>query len=252
VLTRPDTIITAFPERWCAGPNSLLDQILLHPTTSSLQDALFRIVRECVGFVDEPCNAGLDDNWYSIFEQSIADQANKETVCYKKFEDMLEMHRAGEKIEETTWDVLEEMAELRIIKDIRDELHMIKRVISEQQDVVQDLYSGKHDMQKTLNMSKISKMDGDQLLDSVQLRLDKVDKLEREALMVEQRVSQSTCSEPSNGDSSMISWISSRSRAISRKHATQSDWRTRLSSERSRASSSRKCSSSSLSLLSYS
>jgi len=69
-----DTIITAFPERWNIGPNSLLDQILLHPTTTSLEDALFRIVRETVGFVDEPCNAGLDENWYSIFEQSIADQ----------------------------------------------------------------------------------------------------------------------------------------------------------------------------------
>jgi hypothetical protein len=76
-----DTIISAFPDRWCIGPNSLLDQMLLHPTTASLQDALFRIVRETVGFVDEPCNAGLDENWYSIFEQSIADQVWMHNAC---------------------------------------------------------------------------------------------------------------------------------------------------------------------------
>ena len=172
--------------------NSLLDQILLHPTTSSLQDALFRIVRECVGFVDEPCNAGLDENWYTIFEQSIADQANNETVCYKLFEDMLESHRGKEKIEDTKWDVLKEMAHLRIIKDIRDELHMIKRVISEQEDVVQALYGGKPEKRKSSSTSKITSMDEDQLRDGMQLRLQKVDKLEREALMVEQRVSIAT------------------------------------------------------------
>jgi hypothetical protein len=162
---------------------------LLHPTTSSLQDALFRIVRECVGFVDEPCNAGLDENWYTIFEQSIADQANNETTCYKLFEDMLESHRSKDKIEDTTWDVLREMAHLRIIKDIRDELHMIKRVISEQKDVVQALYGGRSEKRKSSSTSKITLMDEDQLLEGMQLRVQKVDKLEREALMVEARVS---------------------------------------------------------------
>lgn len=104
----------------------------------------------------------------------------------------MESHGSEDKMEDATWDVRKEMAHLRIIKDIRDELHMIKRVISEQQDVVQALYGGKPEKRKSSSTSKISLMDEDQLLDSVHLRLQKVDKLEREALMVEQRVSIAT------------------------------------------------------------
>jgi hypothetical protein len=104
----------------------------------------------------------------------------------------MDTHGSADKIEDTAWDVVNEMAHLRIIKDIRDELHMIKRVLSEQEDVLQALYGGKPEKRKRSSTSKITLMDEDQLLDSAHLRLQKVDKLEREALMVEQRVSIAT------------------------------------------------------------
>jgi Mg2+ and Co2+ transporter CorA len=147
-------------------------------------------------------------------------QANNETLCYRKFEDMMESHGTEDQIEDDAWDVLNEMAHLRIIKDIRDELHMIKRVISEQEDVVQTLY-GKPEKRKSSPNSKVTAQEEMQLLESMQLRLRKVDKLEREALMVEQRVStvqgtpeaEGVVQEPADGRSSRTCWISSRSRA---------------------------------------
>jgi Mg2+ and Co2+ transporter CorA len=99
----------------------------------------------------------------------------------------MDAHNADDKIEDKAWDVLKEMAHLRIIKDIRDELHMIKRVFSEQEDVLEALYA-KADPKRSTN-SKVPYAEERQLLDSVNLRLQRVDKLEREALMVEQRVS---------------------------------------------------------------
>jgi hypothetical protein len=104
----------------------------------------------------------------------------------------MESHGTEGQIEDDAWDVSNEMAHLRIIKDIRYELHMIKRVISEQEDVVQALY-GKTEKRRTYEKnSKITPQEEDQLLESMDLRLRKVDKLEREALMVEQRVSTAT------------------------------------------------------------
>jgi len=128
---------------------------------------------------------------------------------------MMESHGVEGQIEDDAWDVSNEMAHLRIVKDIRDELHMIKRVISEQQDVVQTIYGTTEKRKKSGNTSKITVQEEDQLLESVELRLRKVDKLEREALMVEQRVSFMTAYELPvlTKHSSKISSISSRSRA---------------------------------------
>jgi hypothetical protein len=157
---------------------------------------------------------------------------------------MMDSHTAEDKIEDKAWDVLKEMAHLRIIKDIRDELHMIKRVISEQDDVIEALYA-KADPKRPAN-SKVTYVEERQLMENMKLRLQRVDKLELEALMVEQRVS--IANGPgldADQTSSTVFSISNRSRAISWRHVTRSGSRTRLSSERSRASSSRGCCSSS-------
>jgi hypothetical protein len=109
---------------------------------------------------------------------------------------MMESHGVAGQIEDDAWDVSNEMAHLRIVKDIRDELHMVKRVISEQEDVVQSLYGKAEKRKSSGSTSKITLQDEDQLLESMHLRLRKVDKLEREALMVEQRVSFTTTLSP--------------------------------------------------------
>lgn len=71
-----DTIITAFPERWHEGQE---DDILSHifgpiwdTPPSSLDQMISNILQQCIGFVDAPSNAGLDENLFDIFEQSIA------------------------------------------------------------------------------------------------------------------------------------------------------------------------------------
>jgi hypothetical protein len=101
----------------------------------------------------------------------------------------MESQGSNDQIEDDAWDVSNEMAHLRIIKDIRDELHMIKRVLSEQEEVITTIYGKPDKRNRSGNSSKITLLDEVKLLESMQIRLQKVDKLEREALMVEQRVS---------------------------------------------------------------
>lgn len=91
-------------------------------------------------------------------------------------------------VEYDAWIASNEMGHLRTIKDIRDEIQMIKKVLSEQQEVVQSIYGGT-EMRKTSSTSKISLADKDKLLGSMERRLRKVDMLERAASLVEQRVS---------------------------------------------------------------
>jgi hypothetical protein len=40
----------------------------------TLNGMILRIVHECAGFLDEPFNSGLEENWVHIFNHGIADQ----------------------------------------------------------------------------------------------------------------------------------------------------------------------------------
>lgn len=71
-----DTILTAFPDRCCkTGKPNLLESISRSFTQRpppTMQAMLIQILRHALDFIDAPTNAGLDENVFDIFEQSIA------------------------------------------------------------------------------------------------------------------------------------------------------------------------------------
>ncbi|XXG97478.1 hypothetical protein Hte_003780 [Hypoxylon texense] len=153
-----DTIITALPERWHKDQEGdILSHILrsiYDSPPSSLDQMIQNILNGCIGFVDAPSNAGLGENLFDIFEQSIAKVANDETLQYKTFykhqDKCAEMYlkiRQGERVpqaqlnslrnaEDKICDITEEIKHLQEIKDIRDELKMIQRVMEDQETVL--------------------------------------------------------------------------------------------------------------------
>ncbi|KAI1381286.1 hypothetical protein F4677DRAFT_121139 [Hypoxylon crocopeplum] len=161
-----DIIITALPERWHGGyEKDILGHILGNISdspSSSLDQMIENILQSCIGFVDAPSNAGLDENLFDIFEQSIAKVANNETIRYKKFcehqQQCAKMSlkiRKGKKIsprelesfrdtEDLICDITEEVKHLEEIKDIRDELRMIQRVLEDQRAVLEKYRSEGH------------------------------------------------------------------------------------------------------------
>jgi hypothetical protein len=78
---KTDTLITAFPNRHTQtrrGQNidliTHIDQVMRSDDLPQTMDSMIaQFVLRLVGFVDEPHNAGLDENVFDIFEQSIAD-----------------------------------------------------------------------------------------------------------------------------------------------------------------------------------
>jgi len=144
--------------------------------------------------VDEPCNSGLDENWYTIFEQSIAEQSNNETMCYRTFKLLLESRGPDNRLDENViWDVSKEMEHLRIMKDIRDELHMINRVFTDQVRVVTALFDSMRTSMfpvfppTSASNHKISPQQVDKVVQDMNTRIAKIHQLDHEAKMVEQR-----------------------------------------------------------------
>ncbi|KAK0616732.1 hypothetical protein B0T14DRAFT_523713 [Immersiella caudata] len=147
-----NTFITAFPNRCCktVEPDLLahLCQSFEARPPTSMESMITRVVRHAVDFLDGPTNAGLDNNVFDIFEQSIADQAQGEMDCYNNFyrarkalrerytnavgdtARILTQQRMRD--EEEMCDIGQEIDHLREIKDIRDELKMIERVLEDQ------------------------------------------------------------------------------------------------------------------------
>ncbi|KAI1079005.1 hypothetical protein F5B20DRAFT_591008 [Whalleya microplaca] len=183
--------LTAFPERWCESQE---DDILTHVLRNiseyppcSLDEMIQDILRQCIGFVDAPSNAGLDGNLFDIFEQSIAKLSNNETACYKLFckhqticAQMNPRMKNGENVtqaelayfrdaEDNICDITEEVKHLEEIKDICDELKMIQRVLEDQEIVL-----------KKYSKAKNSKLDKD-VLDSLSFRQLKAARLYNEA-----------------------------------------------------------------------
>ncbi|KAI2602644.1 hypothetical protein GGR54DRAFT_491359 [Hypoxylon sp. NC1633] len=162
-----DIIITAFPERWHGGyEKDILGHILgnlYDSPPSSFDQMVGSILQSCVGFVDAPSNAGLDENLFNIFEESIARVANNETIRYQKFckhqqvcAEVNQKIRKGEKMsseeikafrstEDKICDITEEVKHLEEIKDIRDELRMVGRVLEDQKTVLRKYQADKTD-----------------------------------------------------------------------------------------------------------
>ncbi|OAP54920.1 hypothetical protein AYL99_10620 [Fonsecaea erecta] len=143
-----NTIITAFPDRWHQGQEddllTYLSRMFLKHPPYSMQSMIKWILCNCTAFIDAPCNAGLDENCFEIFEQSIATVSSRQTARYRSFYSLIKSGYVREQSDNTAdnayareiRDITVEVECLKEIKDIRDELKMIQRVLEDQRRVI--------------------------------------------------------------------------------------------------------------------
>lgn len=208
-----NTIITAFPNRW---HNDQTPDVLGHIVgriwdfpPSSLDQMIFDIIRQCVGFVDAPTNAGLNWNLFTIFEKSISKVASREASSYRIFRTQHRLHtnlkheitsgseltdtkmtalkQALSEAEELMCDISQEVGDLIEIRDICDELKMIQRVLQDQEDIIKTYYEDvakkSHEGKGTSGEPKDEM--GSDILSGLSLRRSIADRLYKEAEQVE-------------------------------------------------------------------
>ncbi|EEU42933.1 uncharacterized protein NECHADRAFT_84306 [Fusarium vanettenii 77-13-4] len=131
----PNTIITAFPDRYHRGvEDTLFDTIRqggIHSYTDPhelIEDILF----ESVTFLEEFQYAGLGIHVLDIFDSSIAECSQEETKRFDEFSESIDPDGTVDK----TSDITDEIKLISKCKDIRDELHLILRIFETQQNVV--------------------------------------------------------------------------------------------------------------------
>ncbi|KAL7619503.1 hypothetical protein AAE478_010043 [Parahypoxylon ruwenzoriense] len=127
----PSTIITSLPERWHTGVEDTLRNIIQRRGVDQFQepeDLIRHIVFKCATFPEEFQDAGLGDHILDIYESAVATLSNKELVCFNNFIRSLS--------KENTSSIKEEISWIREVKDIQDELHLIRRVFEKQSEVL--------------------------------------------------------------------------------------------------------------------
>ncbi|XEV04546.1 hypothetical protein FSHL1_009833 [Fusarium sambucinum] len=150
------TLVTAFPDRRHPHQSDLSERITETIRTSpplTIDSLISRLLRDVTGFVDAPTNAGLSENVFHIFEQSVAYRAQEDADCYARFNKLqkdlstLEAERISRgisknrdqkamRIEAELCNITKEVHHLCEIKDIKDELKMIQKVLEDQKAVI--------------------------------------------------------------------------------------------------------------------
>ncbi|KAK6355051.1 hypothetical protein TWF696_004177 [Orbilia brochopaga] len=234
------TFITAFPGCCRQDMNADLLRYISEtmkwdppPTPDS---TIIRLLQSVIGFVDGPNNAGLDENVFDIFEQSIALQAQLETQRYKEFQQAQQEQRkkiqeertrkntqalnsgflnanrnrpgpgfwdrlatllwgksTADNIDDTNalpekdlneemCDITQEVENIREIKDIKDELRMIQRVLEDQETVLTQ-YTAVQTKGESLALPEKNRLAS--LKQSLDFRIAKLQRLVRDASSVE-------------------------------------------------------------------
>ncbi|OBS23185.1 hypothetical protein FPOA_03740 [Fusarium poae] len=210
------TLITAFPDRRHPYQTNLSERItenIKASPPSTIASVISRLLREVTGFVDAPTNAGLTDNVFHIFEQSVAYRAQEDADCYARFNklqkdlNILETEkilRGSSKVrDQKTMDIeaqlcniTKEVDHLCEIKDIKDELKMIHKVLEDQKAVIdqyttsyEELNFGVNEKQSDRGKEWVSGDGESQLLletkNMLDLRISKVKSLFTDASTVE-------------------------------------------------------------------
>ncbi|KIX01898.1 uncharacterized protein Z518_07837 [Rhinocladiella mackenziei CBS 650.93] len=146
------TVITALPERWHIGTeDTLLDTIRQsgNDTIARPEALIEHILSECATYPDEFRYAGVGDHILDIFESSIAKLSHAEAKYFKKFYEFILKDTANHDSQEDPLSrndpesrgdptsINKEVFFIYQVKDILDELHMIRRVFGNQREVVE-------------------------------------------------------------------------------------------------------------------
>lgn len=128
---------------------------------------------------------------------SLLQQAHAESQCYQELHkaqielrdllnsDEVRDEKYWSKLDEKMCSIVNEVDHLREVKDILDELKMIERVLLDQQTVVLQYQASRSLDAWGANMHRVLQ----NLLDGLQIRIDKVQRLVRDAKAVEESVS---------------------------------------------------------------
>ncbi|KAL2683356.1 hypothetical protein Neosp_007826 [[Neocosmospora] mangrovei] len=209
------TLVTAFPDR---QHQDLRQPILSANISKDLKDnppstmssMICRILEHVTGFVEAPNNAGLSENLFHIFEQSIAYRAQEDANCYAKFyklqrklsnlgkekESTKAQHQEMMQTETEICNITSEVEHLCEIKDIKDELRMIQRVLEDQRVVIDQYHAGQVEENSIVNDGRFGKEEEVRLLGGeedelihtkkrIELRISKVKSLIADASAVE-------------------------------------------------------------------
>ncbi|KZL78682.1 ankyrin repeat protein, partial [Colletotrichum tofieldiae] len=191
-----ETIVTAFPNcRRDHGKDDKNGNLSARISEAIRQDppqsagSLILLMMQCaIEFVDAPTNCGLGEDVLHIFNQSIASQAEKETVRYGNFDAAQQKNAAilnaetrndRDKDEDQMCDIGAEIMHLREVKDIKDELRMIERVFSDQRLVINRYRAIKEGLPQS------EKDDLERLKEGLGFRISRVRELLEDARSVE-------------------------------------------------------------------
>ncbi|CAH0030148.1 unnamed protein product [Clonostachys rhizophaga] len=186
------TLITAFPDRRheVQQPNlsiQIFKGLETHPPLS-MGLMVSRLLKYTTEFVDAPANAGLNENLFHIFEQSIAYRAQADANCYANFyklqNELISLSRETVphnrikahqqrmlETESKICDITSEMQHLCEIKDVKDELRMIQRVLDDQWDVIDQYHAGHEELKFDINQERSNSAEA-QLLGEEEDELD--------------------------------------------------------------------------------
>ncbi|KAL1967139.1 hypothetical protein VTN77DRAFT_3430 [Rasamsonia byssochlamydoides] len=195
------TVITCFPQNW--GGNSkgnrrpeLLDKIRSHiheemrPQISSVYHLATLITSVCVGFVED-CHARLPDgpeSLFHMFASLIGIVADEEVKCFEAFKK--EVHQSNKVNDENGNSAVQglnlqsEIDLLEEVKDIRDELNILKSICEDQKDLLQKLFSLVAKAAPDAEREAIAK---DPVLNyyhhrsDIQLRIERLEKMDMDA-----------------------------------------------------------------------
>jgi Mg2+ and Co2+ transporter CorA len=151
------TIISAFTEQMASDDRSLFqfldrslenftERLYVSNSESSLPTSKIRpanlliqeFVSRCTNFLDRPNLAGFSDPLFSSFDNVIGGVSEKVTKKYADFRSTLES--VEDKIRDTVNINITEESELLLdIRDVRDELSMVRNVFCQQRDVLEDM-----------------------------------------------------------------------------------------------------------------
>ncbi|KAI0438289.1 hypothetical protein F4803DRAFT_103355 [Xylaria telfairii] len=131
-----NTVITCCPDRCHIGPgNTLIDTIRQSGIESMKEpdDLIQHILYKCATSVDKLHSAGLDAHILDIFDDHIANMSEEEVVLFKQFQKNME-----ERDRKKNQNITAEIKLLYGVKDICDELKLLKRIFEIQSRVLSD------------------------------------------------------------------------------------------------------------------
>ncbi|KAJ9144718.1 hypothetical protein NKR23_g5813 [Pleurostoma richardsiae] len=102
------------------------------------EDLIELIIYECATYLDEFRYAGVGDHILDIFDNTAALRADQEVRCFKFFREQIK-NRGERKAfnREAVKSITDEIKLIYELKDIRDEIHLIRRVFEAQAEVLE-------------------------------------------------------------------------------------------------------------------